>query len=174
MSLREVKGYDGCEYFGDFLTISCRVKQRLIVEDGGIGSLDIFGGVKQLLKTGHTQCDVLIGYTSQMESVERHLGGRLTDRLCSHRTDSLTSRRKGLIELRLDFFQQAQETLLSNFVILADCLTGEEHADMDPKQFQPVLLLKFSLLLDELVLLAFFLHSSVLLQDLLVVQGCLG
>ena len=94
MALREVEGDDGREYLGDFLAVSGRVEQRFVVEDGGVGSLDVFGGVEQLLQTRHTQRDVLVGHTGQMEGVEGHLRGGFADGLRCHRSDGLTGRRK--------------------------------------------------------------------------------
>jgi len=52
-----------------------------MVVDGGVGGFYVFGRVKQLLKTGHSQGDISVGDSCQVEGVEGHLGGWLADGL---------------------------------------------------------------------------------------------
>ncbi len=66
-------------YLG-LLSISCGLTNQEHRERWGFGLL---GDVDDLLQSGHAKGDVLGGHTGIMESVERHLGGWLSQRLGS-------------------------------------------------------------------------------------------
>lgn len=74
------------DVLGPLCVARCLTQQ----EDGERRSLGPLGDIDQLLETRHTQRDVLGRHTGVVESVERHLRGRLSQRLSGQSADHLT------------------------------------------------------------------------------------
>ena len=159
-------GHDGSDFGG----WTGAVEERLVVENGGVGRLDVLGGVQQLLQPRHSQRHVLVRNTCQVEGVQRHLGRRLADRLRRHRTNGLASRGKRLVELGLNFLEQPIEALLADSVSLDNASAGQRGAQVHAKQLQSVLLLELPLLFEKLVFLALPLDPRVPPQQLLILR----
>ena len=141
---------------------------------GGVGCFNVFGGVKQLLKTGYSQCDVSVWDTSQVEGVEGHLGSRLTDGLGGYWADGLACWGQTLMEFASDFLNESNETFFTDFIGLANSFAGQKHSEMNSEQFQPVFLLKLSLSFEKLIFLTFLLHSSIFGEKLVILIQTIG
>ena len=78
------------------------------------------------------------------------------------------------MEFASDFLNEPDETFLADFISLANSFTGQKHSEMNPEQFQPILLLKLSLFFEKLIFLAFFLHSSIFDEKLVILMQAIG
>lgn len=58
--------------------------------DGDDGGGDVLGVVDDLIDSWHSLCDIHARNTCEVEGLQRHLGGWLTDTLCSQRADGLS------------------------------------------------------------------------------------
>lgn len=81
------------------LCISCCCTGQ---EYGERRSLWFLGNVDDLLQTGYAECDVLGGHAGVMECVQRHLGGRFSERLGRQCTDHLTGHCLALRNIKID------------------------------------------------------------------------
>jgi len=94
-------------------------------EDSKRRSLWVLRYVDDLLETRHTQGYVLRGHPSEVEGVQGHLSGRLSNRLSSKGTYHLARGDHCQVEPRLYFSQQPVERFFRQLVILSDNLCAE-------------------------------------------------
>ncbi|KAI6769816.1 hypothetical protein HG530_004445 [Fusarium avenaceum] len=93
------------------------------------GSLDVLGQVKNFLETRHTKSNVLGRHTSEMESVQCHLGSGLTNGLGSQNTNHFTRVHESTVPSVLELTQDVVESQLIQTVLLdnfLECKSGTE------------------------------------------------